>query len=145
MWVWLVDSWTQGCSWTCSIPTLVPILFSPVSHPYISWNFFKIFFMCLFVYFFDGLWPLEMISLPPPASTLILTSLQFVCLVFHFRHTPWEAGGKLESNSLKHFLSVWAWVTQVARLMAIKLKGARTYCIINKATLSGAVAMNYFS
>ena len=37
----------------------------------------KIFFlMCLFVYFFDGLWPLEMVSLPPPASTLILTSLQ---------------------------------------------------------------------
>ena len=30
--VWLVDSWTWGHSWTCSIPTHVPILFSPVSH-----------------------------------------------------------------------------------------------------------------
>ena len=28
---------------------------------------------------------------------------------------------KPESNSLKYFLSVWAWVTQAARLMAIKL------------------------
>ena len=46
MWVWLVDSWTWGRSWTCSIPTLVPILFPPVSHPYISWNFFKIFLLC---------------------------------------------------------------------------------------------------
>ena len=86
MWVWLVDSWTQGCSWICSILTLVPILFSSVSHSYISWIFF-FFLLCLFVYFFDGLWPLEMISLSPPAPTLILTSLQF-CLVFHFRHTP---------------------------------------------------------
>ena len=46
MWVWLVDSWTRGCSWTCSIPTLVPVLFSPVSHPYISWNLKKNFLMC---------------------------------------------------------------------------------------------------
>ena len=38
MWVWLVDSQTWCCSWTCSIPTLVSILFSPVSHPYISQN-----------------------------------------------------------------------------------------------------------
>ena len=41
MWVWLVDSQTWCCSWTCSIPTLVSILFSPVSHPYISQNKIK--------------------------------------------------------------------------------------------------------
>ena len=29
-------------SWTRSIPTLVPILFSPVGHPYIIWNFFYV-------------------------------------------------------------------------------------------------------
>ena len=34
--------------------------------------------MCLFVYFFDGLWPfLNYFNLPPPASTCILTSSQF--------------------------------------------------------------------
>ena len=44
--VWLVDGWTWGRSWTCSIPTLVPILFSPVSHPYNSRNKKKL--MCLY-------------------------------------------------------------------------------------------------
>ena len=39
--------------------------------------------MCLFVYFFDGLWSLEMISLPPLASSLILTCIFAVmCGVF---------------------------------------------------------------
>ena len=72
-----------------SIPTLVPILFSPVSHPYISWNFFKIFLMCLFVYFFDGLWPLEMIrDCHHQHQHSFLHLCSFVCLVFHFRHTP---------------------------------------------------------
>ena len=43
--VYVVDSWTWSRSWTCSISTLVTILFSPVSHPYmyISWNLRKIF------------------------------------------------------------------------------------------------------
>ena len=121
MWVWLVDSWTWGRSWTCSIPTLVPILFSPVSHPYISWNFFKIFLMCLFVYFFDGLWPLEMIWVchhQHQHSFLHLCS--FVCLVFHFRHTPrsreeswkatvWSTSSVSEPESLR-WLDSWLFI-----------------------------------
>ena len=71
------------------IPTLVPIFFSQVSHPLIFWK--KIFFnlMCLFVYLFDGLWPLEMVRVCHylhQHSFLHLCS--FVCLVFHFKHTP---------------------------------------------------------
>ena len=41
MQVWLHGTY-GGHSWTYSHPYLVPILFSPV-HPYISFNFFKIF------------------------------------------------------------------------------------------------------
>ena len=51
MWVWLVDSWTWGRSWTSSIPTLVPILFSPVSHPYIS-RFFYFILICFLIYMY---------------------------------------------------------------------------------------------
>ena len=71
------------------------------------------FLMCSFVYFYDGLWPLEMISLSPPVSTLILTSLQFCVFSIPLQAHSQKQRGKLESNSLKHFLSVWAWVTQV--------------------------------
>ena len=68
MCVWLVDSWTWGHSWTCSIPALMPILFSPVSHPYISLNKKKknsnVLVCVLFLIAFQ--WSLEMISLPLP-------------------------------------------------------------------------------
>ena len=115
MWVWLVDSWTWGHSWTCSIPTLVPILFSPVSHPYISWNLKKKFLLCLFVYFFDGLWPLEMVSLPPPASTLIFAVL---CVYYStsgtlprsreesWKATVWSTSSVSEPESLR-WLDSW--------------------------------------
>ena len=76
----------------------------------------------MFVYFFDGLWPLEMVSLPPSASTLILTSLQFCVFSIPLQaHSP-EAerkAGKQQFEALPpQYLRL---VTQVARLMAIKL------------------------
>ena len=62
-----------GRSWTHPYPYLVPILFSPV-HPYILFHFFKflkcVTFLMAFVHF-------KIFNLPPPASTLILTSSQF--------------------------------------------------------------------
>ena len=67
--------------------------------------------MCLFVYFFDGLWPLEMIRVchhQHQHSFLHLCS--FVCLVFHFRHTPrsrkesWEQQFKALPQSLSHLI-----------------------------------------
>ena len=83
------DLWTVGhkvvLEYVPSLP-LFPYFFHQSVIPTFP-EFFSFFLLCLFVYFFDGLWPLEMISLSPPAPTLILTSLQF-CLVFHFRHTP---------------------------------------------------------
>ena len=58
--------------------------------------------MYLFVYFFDGLWPLEIVSLPP------LHLCSFVCLVFHFRHTPRsrEEAGKQQFEVLPQCLSL---------------------------------------
>ena len=107
MWVWLVDSWTWGCSCTYSIPNLSPYFFTSES----SLHFLKIIKKKIYVLvclLFDGLWPLEMIRVchhQHQHSFLHLRS--FVC--FHFRHTP---RSREESNSLKHCLSVWAWVTQ---------------------------------
>ena len=73
-------------------------------------KFKKKHFTVLVCLLFDGLWPLEMVNLPPPLSTHININTSnnthlcsFVCLVFHFRHTPQKQRGKLESNSLKHF------------------------------------------
>ena len=75
----------------------------------------------MFVYFFDGLWPLEMVYLPPSTSNLILTSLQFCVFSIPLRaHSP-EAerkAGKQQLEALPQYLSL---VTQAARLMAIKL------------------------
>ena len=74
--------------------------------------------MCLFAYFFDGLWALEMIRVchhQHQHSFLHLCS--YVCLVFHFRHTPRsrEESWKATIWSTISSCSVWAWVTQAAR------------------------------
>ena len=46
MWMWLVDGWTKGRSWTCSIPILAPLLFSPVSHPKIIFFYVLVIASC---------------------------------------------------------------------------------------------------
>ena len=66
------------------------------------------FLLYLFVYFFDGLWPLEMVSLPLPTSTLILISLQFCVFSIPLQaHSP-EAerkAGKQQLEALPQYLS----------------------------------------
>ena len=66
--------------------------------------------MCLLVYFFDGLWPLEIDeSLPPPASTLILTSLQFCVFSIPLQaHSPEgeRKAGKQQFEALFQCLSL---------------------------------------
>ena len=69
------------------VPTLVPILFSPVSHPYFLEITPKIFLMCLFVFFLMAFGHLKWLEFATTTSTLILTSA-VLCLVFHFKHTP---------------------------------------------------------
>ena len=122
-----------------NIPALVPILFSSVSHPYISWNK-KIFLMCLFVYFFDGLWPLEMIRVchhQHQHSFLHLCS--FVCLVFHFRHTPrskeeswkatvWSTSSVSEPKSLRRLGAIISMIKFKSEVYIISYRRA-TWCI----------------
>ena len=59
--------------------------------------------------FFDGLWPLEMVTLPPPAPTLILTSLQFCVFSIPLQAHSQEAkrkAGKQQFEALPQYLSL---------------------------------------
>ena len=115
MWMWLVD---MRSFLNMFHPYPCPHTFFTSESSLHFLKSFKKFLMCLFVYFFDGLWPLEMIRVchhQHQHSFLHLCS--FVCLVFHFRHTPrsreeswkatvWSTSSVSEPESLRR-LDSW--------------------------------------
>ena len=83
-------------------PTLVLILFHQSvipTFPEIKKKIFTVLYGFT-VYFFDGLWPLEMVSLQPSASTLILTSLQFCVFSIPLGTLPRSRAGKQQFEAL---------------------------------------------
>ena len=129
MWVWLVDSWTLGHSWTCSIPTLVPIPF----HQWVIPTFLEIkkklnVLVCLLFW-----WPLATwndSSLPPPASTLILTSLQFCVFSIPPQAHSQKQSGKQQFEALPQCLSLSHSIRRLGAILSMITLFIKVKCIL---------------
>ena len=124
MWVWwLVDSWTWGRSWTCSIPIPLSPYFFHLSHPYTSCNLKK-FFWCACMFTTKKEHAMYIIAL-----LLVATNIQNCAVrknLWHWLHSPPPPKKKqattksspasatlysslIKSNLWHETISQWAW------------------------------------